>query len=127
LNKDKKQAHAKGAKPGILAMHDANLVEINPVETPNTHACSLKPINESDLSRDDLQEAYMLDLGTPSNNVTDLLSKKVPKKTQATNNQTGMSFDSIQVLVSLDESVTHHLDELSLTADQQVTNCKGFK
>jgi hypothetical protein len=120
---------AKGVKPGKLLVHEANLVDINPVETPNTHACLLKPINESDLSRDNLQEAYMLDLfnkvlGTPSNNMTDLLSKKVPKKTQATNNQTGTSFDSIQVLVSLDESVTHHLDELSLTADQQATNCK---
>jgi hypothetical protein len=35
-----------------------------------------------------------------------------------------MSFDSIQVLVSLDESVTHHLDKLLLTADQQATNRK---
>jgi hypothetical protein len=56
--------------------------------------------------------------------MTDLLSKKVPKKIQATDNQTGMSSDYIQVLVSLDESVTHHLDELSLTADQQATNHK---
>jgi hypothetical protein len=123
LNNDKKQAPAKGAKPGKLPTHEANLVDMNPVETPNTHACLLKPINESDLSRVNLQQAYMLELfnkvlGTPSNNVTDLLSKKVHKKTQATNNQTSMPFDSIQVLVSLDESVTHHLDELSLTADQ---------
>jgi hypothetical protein len=34
--------------------------------------------------------------------------------------QTGTSFDSIQALVSLEESVTHHLDEMSLTAEQQV-------
>jgi hypothetical protein len=36
--------------------------------------------------------------------------------------QKGKSFDSIQALVSLDESVTHHLDEILLTADQQDTN-----
>jgi transcriptional regulator len=38
--------------------------------------------------------------------------------------QTGTSFDSIQTLVSVEESVTHHLDEISLTAEQQVANRK---
>jgi hypothetical protein len=38
--------------------------------------------------------------------------------------QTGTSFDSIQALVSLEGSVTHHLDEISLTAEQQITNRK---
>jgi hypothetical protein len=38
--------------------------------------------------------------------------------------QTGTSFDYIQALVSLEGSVTHHLDEISLTAEQQITNCK---
>jgi hypothetical protein len=33
-----------------------------------------------------------------------------------------MSFDSIQVLVGLEESVTHHLDEISLTAENQAIN-----
>jgi hypothetical protein len=37
---------------------------------------------------------------------------------------TGTSFDSIQALVSLEESVTHHLDEISLTAEQQDVNRK---
>jgi hypothetical protein len=38
---------------------------------------------------------------------------------------TGTSFDSIQALVSLEESVTDHLDEISLcTAEQQETNHK---
>jgi hypothetical protein len=118
---------------GQLAFHVVNVIvvvyglEYLPIAV-QPPPCSLKPINDSNLSVN-LQEAYMLDsfnkvLGTPSNNVTDLLSKKVPKKTLATDNQTGMSFDSIQVLVSLDESNTHHLDELSLTADQQATNHK---
>jgi hypothetical protein len=57
MNKDKKQAPAKGAKPGKLLTHEANLVDINPLETSNSHACSLKLINESNLSGDDLQEA----------------------------------------------------------------------
>jgi hypothetical protein len=34
----------------------------------------------------------------------------------------GMPNDSIQVLVSLQESVTHHLNELSLAAIQQEVN-----
>jgi hypothetical protein len=38
--------------------------------------------------------------------------------------QTGTSFDSIQALVSLEESVTHHLDEISLNAEQQIANRK---
>jgi hypothetical protein len=38
--------------------------------------------------------------------------------------QTGTSFDSIQALVSLEESVTHHLDGISLTAEQQVANIR---
>jgi hypothetical protein len=46
------------------------------------------------------------------------------KKAMATDNQTGTSCDSIQVLVSLEEPATHHLDEISLTADQQATNHK---
>jgi hypothetical protein len=36
----------------------------------------------------------------------------------------GMSFDSIQVLVSLEESVTHHIDKISLSAEQQAVNHK---
>jgi hypothetical protein len=35
-----------------------------------------------------------------------------------------MSFDSIQALDSLEESVTHHLDEISLSAEQQAVNHK---
>jgi hypothetical protein len=94
LNKDKKQAPAKGAEPGSLPTHEANLVDIDPAETPYKHACLSTAINESDLSRDELKEAYMLDLfnkvlGTPSTNMTDLLSKQVPNKSKATNNQTG--------------------------------------
>jgi hypothetical protein len=83
LNKDEKLAPAKGVKPGKLPSHEANLVDINPAEMPNKYACLLTTINESDLSGDELKEAYMLDSfnkGTPSNNVTDLLSKQVPKK-----------------------------------------------
>jgi hypothetical protein len=56
-------------------------------------------------------------LGHPSNHLTDL------KKAKAPNNHKGTSFDSIQVLVSLEEeSVTHHLDEISLSAEQQAVN-----
>jgi hypothetical protein len=40
------------------------------------------------------------------------------KKSKTAGDQTGMSFDSIQVLVSLEESVTHHLDKISLSAEQ---------
>jgi hypothetical protein len=35
-----------------------------------------------------------------------------------------MSFDSIQVLFSLEESVTHHIDKISLSAEQQAVNHK---
>jgi hypothetical protein len=35
-----------------------------------------------------------------------------------------MSFDSIQALVSLEESITHHLDKISLSGQQQAVNCK---
>jgi hypothetical protein len=35
-----------------------------------------------------------------------------------------MSFDSIQALVSLEESVTHNLDKISLSAEQQAVNHK---
>jgi hypothetical protein len=68
-------------KPGKLPTHEANLMDINPAETHNKHACLLTVIKEINLSRDKLKEAYMLDLfnkvlGTPTKNMTDLLSKK---------------------------------------------------
>jgi hypothetical protein len=34
-------------------------------------------------------------------------------------NQSSTSFDSIQAIVSLEESVTRYLDEISLTTEQQ--------
>jgi hypothetical protein len=71
-------------------------------------------INKSELSRDELS-TYMLDsfnktLGCLSNHLTDL------KKAKAADNHAGTSFGSIQALVSLEESVTHHLDKISLSA-----------
>jgi hypothetical protein len=60
-------------------------------------------------------------LGSPSNKFAELLAEKA--KT-VFDNQSGTSFDSIQVLVSLEESITHHLDEISLTAEQQEINHK---
>jgi hypothetical protein len=58
-------------------------------------------------------------LGRPSTHLTDL------QKAKAADDQKGTSSDSIQVLVSLEEeSVTHHLDEISLSAEQQAVNHK---
>jgi hypothetical protein len=54
------------------------------------------------------------------NTFTSLTAAKAMIK--ATRN--GTSFDSVQVLVSLDESVTHHLDEILLTAAMQDPNRK---
>jgi hypothetical protein len=53
-------------------------------------------------------------------------SKHLPdlQKAKAADNHAGMSFDSIQALVSLEESVTHHLGEISLSAEQQAVNRK---
>jgi hypothetical protein len=56
------------------------------------------------------------------NTFTTLLAAKAKIPQDKT---TGTSFDSIQALVSLEESITHHLDEISLcTAEQQETNRK---
>jgi hypothetical protein len=91
----------------------ANLMDIEPAEKATNRAPSLlAAINESELSGDELN-AYMLDsfnktLGCPSNNLANLLAKK----TKAANKPTGTSFDSIQALVSLEESITHHLDKM---------------
>jgi hypothetical protein len=80
-------------------------------------------INKSELTGDELS-AYMLDLfnktlGRPSTHLADL------QKAKAADDQKGTSFDSIQVLVSLEEeSIMHHLDEISLSAEQQAVNCK---
>jgi hypothetical protein len=98
-------------------------MDIEPAEKASNLAPSLvTAINEHELSGDELN-AYMLDsfnktLGCLSNNLADLV------KAKALDNHTGMSFDSIQALVSLEESITHHLDKISLSAEQQVINCQ---
>jgi hypothetical protein len=47
------------------------------------------------------------------------------QKAKAADDHKGMSIDSIQVLVSLEEeSVTHHLDKISLSAELQAVNHK---
>jgi hypothetical protein len=98
-------------------------MDIEPAEklltVPLSHVTA---INKSELSGNWLS-ANMLDsftktLGCPSNHLAD------PKKPKAADNHAGMSFNSIQVLVSLEESVTHHLDKVSLSAEQQAINCK---
>jgi hypothetical protein len=98
---------------------------VKPAETATNHAPSglIATINESELTGDELS-AYMLDsfnetLGRPSNHLADL------QKANATDDHKGTSSDSIQVLVSLEEeSVTHHLDKISISAEQQAVNCK---
>jgi hypothetical protein len=107
-------AHAWGSSDGRQARREAT-----------NHAPSklATAINKSELTRDELS-TYMLDsfhktLGCPSNHLTDL------KKAKAADDHKGTSFDSIQVLVSLEEqSVTHHLDKISLSAEQQAVNQK---
>jgi hypothetical protein len=60
-----------------------------------------------------------------SNMVTTLLAAKAKIAQNKKHKTIGKSFDSIQALVSLEESVTHHLDEISLcTAEQQETSRK---
>jgi hypothetical protein len=63
-------------------------------------------------------------VGKPRNTFVTILAAKAKI---ALDHQTGMSFDSIQALVSLEESVTHHLDEISLTPEQQVANHKVLR
>jgi hypothetical protein len=127
INKDKK-IPAKGSnKKGKTSTptHEAHLMAIEPEEKATNHAPSklVTSINESELTRDELS-VYMLDsfnktLGRLSNHLTDL------KKAKVADDHAGMSFDFIQVLVSLEEeSVTHHLDEISLSAEQQAVNRK---
>jgi hypothetical protein len=60
-------------------------------------------------------------LGSPSNTFVTILAAKAKI---ALDNWTGTSFDSIQVLVSLEESVMHHFDAISITAEQQEVNRK---
>jgi hypothetical protein len=60
-------------------------------------------------------------IGSPSNKFAELLAENA--KT-ALDNQSGTSFHSIQALVGLEESITHHLAEISLTDEQQEVNCK---
>jgi hypothetical protein len=117
-----KNSTAKGTKSGKTSTHKANLMDIEPAEKVTHHASSLEitAISESELSGDELN-AYMLDsfnttLGCLSNNLS------VAKKAMAADKPTGMSFDSIQALDSLEEATTHHLDEISLTAEQQAIN-----
>jgi hypothetical protein len=95
-----------------------------PAEKTTNHAPSelVTAINESELSGDELN-AYMLDsfnktLGRPSNHLADL------KKAKAADDHAGTSLDSIQALVGLGESITHYLDEISLSAEQQAVNRK---
>jgi hypothetical protein len=42
------------------------------------------------------------------------------RKAKPADKPTGRSFDSMQALVSLEESVIHRLDEISLTAEQAI-------
>jgi hypothetical protein len=127
-NKDKKipaKGSSKKGKTSTTLTHEANLLVVEPAETAIDHAPSglVTAINESELTGDELS-AYMLDsfnktLGRPSTHLTDL------QKAKAADDQKGTSFDSIQVLVGLEEeSVTHHLDEISLSAEQQAVNRK---
>jgi hypothetical protein len=127
-NKDKKfpaKDSSKKGKTSTTLMHEANLLVVEPVETATDHAPYglVTVINKSELTGDELS-AYMLDsfnktLGRPSTHLADL------QKAKAADDQKGTSFDSIQVLVSLEEeSVTHHLDEISLSAEQQAVNRK---
>jgi hypothetical protein len=123
VNRDKKFP-AKGSKKGKTSMHKANLMDIEPAEKATNRAPSepVTAIKESKLSGDELS-AYMLDsfsktLGHLSNHLADL------KKAKAADNHAGMSFDSIQVLVTLEGSITPHLDEISLSAEQQAVNHK---
>jgi hypothetical protein len=138
-NKDKKipaKGSAKKGKTTPAPTHEVHMMNVESVEQVSTAAVSTATvstsevstsalselvINESELTGDELS-AYMLDsfnktLGRPSTHLADL------KKAKAIDNQKGMSIDSIQVLVSLDEeSVTHHLNEISLSAEQQAVN-----
>jgi hypothetical protein len=99
-------------------LHKANLMDIEPAEKATNHAPLLiTAINESELSGDELS-AYMLvsfnkTLGCPSNHLADL------KKAKAPDNHTGTSLDSSRLT-----SVTHHLGEISLSAEQQAVNRK---
>jgi hypothetical protein len=122
-----KKPPAKGSfsKKGKSASttHEVNLMDIDP---PSEEA-----INDIDLSRDECivldvsgsnfpdtsDECKECDLDGKSNTFATLTSAKAMMTARK-----GKSFDSIQALVSLDESVTHHLDEILLTADQQDTN-----
>jgi hypothetical protein len=101
-------------------MHKANLMDIEPAEMDTN--CG--PLLATALNKGELH-AYMLDSfnktpGCPSNNLAELLAKK----SKTADDQTGMSLDSIQALVSLEESITHHLDKISLSAEQQAINRK---
>jgi hypothetical protein len=145
LNKDKKLP-AKGSssmKGKSASTHEVNLMDIDPAaeEAINNidlsrDECIVLECNLSDIS-DECKECEhllgdeckdcMLDLSnifpildSLSNTFATLLAAKA----KIADNQKGTSFDSIQALVSLDESITHHLDEILLTADQQDTNRK---
>jgi hypothetical protein len=90
-------------------MHKAHMMDVEPTEQANNCASSkiITAIDETKLSGDELNP-YMLDsfnktLGCPSNHLADL------RKAKAVDDHIGMSFDSIQALVSLEESITHHL------------------
>jgi hypothetical protein len=111
-NKDKKfpvKGSSKKGKTSTTLTHEANLLVVEPVETATDHAPSglVTVINKSELTGDELS-AYMLDsfnktLGRPSTHLADL------QKAKAADNQKGMSFDSIQVLVSLWKKNLSHI------------------
>jgi hypothetical protein len=124
-NKDKKipsKGSTEKGKMSTTLTHEANLLVIEPA-TDHAPSGLVTTINKSELTGDELS-AYMLDLfnktlGRPSTHLADL------QKAKAADDHKGTSSDSIQVLISLEEeSVTHHLDEISLSAKQQEVNCK---
>jgi hypothetical protein len=129
LNKDKKFP-AKGSTKGktTSTAHEANLTELDRVDPSIDIAINDAgtdiAINDPELSDED--ETLVIELTNSekeeeskqcdSTNINTFKSLTAAKALiKATRN--GTSNDSIQVLVSLDESVTHHLDEILLTAE----------